>query len=377
MLGGGIAWPLAAPSTCYPSTTSARAPAARAEPQRRVFTVEDGPRCRHRHRVDRPVSSGERLLEPLRSLESPVADAVAPMSFVDLQRGGDAGSHAAAGITGRRASSAVSSRARSTCWSSPATCPSPYTQVVQQMHGKRRGVPTETAFAHRHDQWDCLMLTQRDDPPTTSATFVGRGNCTPHCSRGGGRSVRERLGDDEPDRVAPRTAPTSTARGRQGKVRSGQRLQGQPERRGSSRMQVNRDQKPSRLGRPRSDAPSSRDPDRRRRNRRAGARAGIAAAAPHRQDRRAQPMMRNMSDWPLSSGQWRPIAPDARASRIRERRGRAIPRQRVLNHRGRLLVDLVSTRSGGPRAPASPNIGGSSTSSCGRRPEHRSVSGRR
>jgi FAD/FMN-containing dehydrogenase len=50
-----------------------------------------------------------------------------------------------------------------------ATCPSPYTMLVlQQMHGAAARVPAqETAFAHRHDQWDCLLLSQweqaRDD----------------------------------------------------------------------------------------------------------------------------------------------------------------------------------------------------------------------
>jgi FAD/FMN-containing dehydrogenase len=32
------------------------------------------------------------------------------------------------------------------------------------MHGAAaRVAPTETAFAHRHDQWDCLMLSQWDN----------------------------------------------------------------------------------------------------------------------------------------------------------------------------------------------------------------------
>jgi FAD/FMN-containing dehydrogenase len=46
-----------------------------------------------------------------------------------------------------------------------ATCPSPQSQIgLQQMHGAAARVgPTETAFAHRHDQWDCLMLAQWED----------------------------------------------------------------------------------------------------------------------------------------------------------------------------------------------------------------------
>jgi hypothetical protein len=114
-----------------------------------------------------PLDAGERLLKPLRSLDNPVADGIAPMSFVDLQRGGDA-----AFPRGRRHYWKASFLRRleqgaiDVLLEFAATCPSPYTQVgLQQMHGQAARVsPTETAFAHRHDQWDCLMLTQWDDP---------------------------------------------------------------------------------------------------------------------------------------------------------------------------------------------------------------------
>jgi Berberine and berberine like. len=43
---------------------------------------------------------------------------------------------------------------------------SPHTRVsFQQMHGAAaRVTPTETAFAHRHDQWDFLALSQWERP---------------------------------------------------------------------------------------------------------------------------------------------------------------------------------------------------------------------
>jgi len=44
--------------------------------------------------------------------------------------------------------------------------PSRYSRVsLQQMHGAAARVPaTETAFAHRHDQWDFLALSQWEHP---------------------------------------------------------------------------------------------------------------------------------------------------------------------------------------------------------------------
>jgi hypothetical protein len=44
--------------------------------------------------------------------------------------------------------------------------PSPHTQIgLQQMHGAAvRVSAADTAFAHRREQWDCLMLSQWDRP---------------------------------------------------------------------------------------------------------------------------------------------------------------------------------------------------------------------
>jgi FAD/FMN-containing dehydrogenase len=89
------------------------------------------------------------------------------MSYVDLQRGGDGAfprgrrHYWKASFLRRLEQGAIDALVEFA-----ATCPSPYTQIgLQQMHGQAaRVLPTETAFAHRHDQWDCLMLTQWDDP---------------------------------------------------------------------------------------------------------------------------------------------------------------------------------------------------------------------
>jgi FAD/FMN-containing dehydrogenase len=114
-----------------------------------------------------PLDAGERALKPLRSCGSPLADAVAPMRFIDLQRGGDA-----AFPQGRRHYWKASFLRRlgpeaiDVLVHFAATRPSPQTQIgLQQMHGAAARVsPTETAFAHRHDQWDCLILTQWERP---------------------------------------------------------------------------------------------------------------------------------------------------------------------------------------------------------------------
>jgi FAD/FMN-containing dehydrogenase len=112
------------------------------------------------------LDAGQRQLKPLRSSGTPLADLVAPMAFVDLQRGGDAGfpfgrrHYWKAGFL-RRLDPAVID----TLIHFAATRPSPHTQIgLQQMHGAAaRVAATETAFAHRHEQWDALILSQWED----------------------------------------------------------------------------------------------------------------------------------------------------------------------------------------------------------------------
>jgi FAD/FMN-containing dehydrogenase len=110
---------------------------------------------------------GERLLEPLRSLESPMMDAIRPMSFVDLQRASDAvypfgrRHYWKAGFLRRLNGDAIDIVTQFF-----ATRPHPLCIIgLQQMHGAAaRVAPADTAFAHRQDQWDCLMLGQWEHP---------------------------------------------------------------------------------------------------------------------------------------------------------------------------------------------------------------------
>jgi len=169
VLGGGVAWPLAkAKSVLRFYDEFARACPDELSLNAGLFAVENGTRV-----VGVNVAwvgaldMGERLLKPLRSFESPLVDAITPMTFVDLQRGGDG-----AFPRGRRHYWKASFLRRlepgviEVLVQFAASCPSPHTQIgLQQMDGQTARVPpTETAFAHRHDQWDALMLSQWDDP---------------------------------------------------------------------------------------------------------------------------------------------------------------------------------------------------------------------
>jgi FAD/FMN-containing dehydrogenase len=115
---------------------------------------------------------GERMLKPLRTCETPVADSIAPMSYVERQRLGDA-----AYPRGRRHYwkaaylRRLDAAAIDVMVDFAARRPSPYTRVsLQQMHGAASRVsPTETAFAHRADQWDFLSLSQWDRPADDEA----------------------------------------------------------------------------------------------------------------------------------------------------------------------------------------------------------------
>ena len=148
---------------------------------------------------------GQRLLEPLRSFESPIMDAIRPMSFLDLQRASDAvypfgrRHYWKAGFLRRLNSDAIDIVTHFF-----ATRPSPLAIIgFQQMHGAAaRVAPTETAFAHRQDQWDCLMLGQwerpEDDEGCIRWTRELYRAMEPHLERA---VYVNSLGDDEPERV--------------------------------------------------------------------------------------------------------------------------------------------------------------------------------
>jgi FAD/FMN-containing dehydrogenase len=114
-----------------------------------------------------PLDAGERALKPLRSWGSPLAETITPMSYVDLQRGGDAAfprgrrHYWKAGFLRRLDAETIDVLVHHA-----ATQPTPPTMIaLQQVHGAAaRVAPAATAFPHRRDQWDCMILTQWDRP---------------------------------------------------------------------------------------------------------------------------------------------------------------------------------------------------------------------
>jgi len=157
------------------------------------------------------LDAGERLLKPLRALEHPLADGIGPMTYVDLQRGGDGGfpngrrHYWKGGFLHRLGPAAID-----VLMHFAATCPSVYTQIgLQQMHGAAaRVAPTETAFAHRYDQWDCLLLSQwdraADDEKNIRWTRELHAAMAPHLERA---VYVNDLGADESDRVRAAYGP--------------------------------------------------------------------------------------------------------------------------------------------------------------------------
>jgi FAD/FMN-containing dehydrogenase len=207
VLGGAVVWPLDQAkhvlrfygelAQSFPDELSANAGFASAEDGTAVLGIAVA--------WTGPLEAGERVLKPLRSFGSPLLDAIAPMSFVDLQRGGDAAfprgrrHYWKAGFLRRLGPEAID-----VLIEFASTRPTPHTQIgLQQVHGAAARVsPVETAFAHRHDQWDCLILTQwerpADDERSIRWTRELYTRMTPYLERA---VYVNDLGSDEGDRV--------------------------------------------------------------------------------------------------------------------------------------------------------------------------------
>jgi FAD/FMN-containing dehydrogenase len=207
VLGGGVAWPLDRAKRVLafydefargcPDELSVNAGFATAEDGTPVLGIGVA--------WTGDLDAGDRLLKPLRSLEHPLADGIVPMSYVDLQSSGDGGFP-----TGRRHYwkggflRRLGREAIDVMVHFATTRSSPHTLIgLQQMHGAAARVsPTATAFAHRHDQWDCLMLSQwngaADDEMNIRWTREFHAAMAPHLERA---VYVNDLGADEPDRV--------------------------------------------------------------------------------------------------------------------------------------------------------------------------------
>ena len=149
---------------------------------------------------------GERVLEPLRAFGTPLADMIAPMRYVDRQRTSDLSfprgrrHYWKAGWQRRLDAAAIEVMVEFA-----ARRPSPYTRLsLQQMHGAAARVPSsETAFAHRHDQWEVQILSQWLDAADDEANVRWAREChaalEPHLDRA---VYVNSLSGDESDRVS-------------------------------------------------------------------------------------------------------------------------------------------------------------------------------
>ena len=153
-----------------------------------------------------PLDEGERHLKPLRSFGTPLADLVQPTSYIDKQRAGDSiyppgrRHYWKAGFIRRLGPDAID-----VLIDFFARRPSQYAIIaLQQMHGAAARVsPAATAFAHRCDQWECMMLGQwerpEDDERCIAWTRELYARMEPHLERA---VYVNSLDHDEPERVA-------------------------------------------------------------------------------------------------------------------------------------------------------------------------------
>jgi FAD/FMN-containing dehydrogenase len=207
VLAGSVAWPLAQAKRVLrfyeefadgcPDELSANAAFATAEDGTPVLAIAVA--------WIGSLDAGRQALKSLRSCEHPLADAIAPMGYVDLQRGGDAAfprgrrHYWKAGFLRRLDPETID-----VLLHFAATQPTPHSMIaLQQMHGAAARVsPAESAFAHRHDQWDCMVLTQWDGPADDERTIRWTralyDQLEPHLERA---VYVNDLGGDEGDRV--------------------------------------------------------------------------------------------------------------------------------------------------------------------------------
>jgi len=207
VLGGGLAWPVAhAGRVLRVYDEFARGCPDEMSANARFGMAEDGtPVLGIGVAWLGPLEDGQRLLKPLRSCGSPFADTVGPMKYVDLQRRSDATyphgrrHYWKAGFLRRLDAEAIDLLTHFFM-----TRPSPHAIIgLQQMHGAAARVPSmETAFAHRAEQWECMMLGQwerpEDDEPCIRWTRELYGAMESHLERA---VYVNSLGADEPERI--------------------------------------------------------------------------------------------------------------------------------------------------------------------------------
>jgi FAD/FMN-containing dehydrogenase len=114
-----------------------------------------------------PIESGERVLHPLRTFGSPLDDSIQPMPYQTLQSAPDAGFPLGRHHYWKSSYlKHLSDEAIEVMLGFVAEMPSPLSGVgLQQMHGAASRVdPAATAFPHRDEHYDFLILSQWTDP---------------------------------------------------------------------------------------------------------------------------------------------------------------------------------------------------------------------
>ena len=206
VLGGGVAWPLdRAPEILRFYREFLRGCPDELSVNAGLFVMDGTPLVGLNTAWIGDPDVGERALAPLRSFGAPLADMIRHMSFVELQCGGDA-----AFPTGRRhywkASFLrdIDEAVIDTLVRLAHSFPSPFTMIgLQHMHGASARVPeTETAFPHRYEQWDCLVLSQWEDPAEDERQARWTREAHAMLRPSGQQAVYVNdLGEDEPERV--------------------------------------------------------------------------------------------------------------------------------------------------------------------------------
>ncbi len=150
------------------------------------------------------IEEGERILQPLRSFGPPLMDGVQPIDYPTWQSSPDGGfpdgrlHYWKSGLLHE-----ITDEAIEILMSFVSRMPSTVSGVgLQQMHGAAsRVAPSATAFAHRAEQYDLLILSQWDDPADTEENVDWTRSLfeaiRPHLT---GVYVNN-LGDEGPERV--------------------------------------------------------------------------------------------------------------------------------------------------------------------------------
>lgn len=114
-----------------------------------------------------PLATGENIVKPFRTLGSPAADLVKPMSYVEQQSSFDAGFPPQRLHYWKASFLRVTNEDAVDVLVDYATrMPSAMSGIgLQQVHGAASRVsPSETAFPHRFEFWDVAILSQWADP---------------------------------------------------------------------------------------------------------------------------------------------------------------------------------------------------------------------